>query len=205
MAESAEQIHARVVAAVGETGRLPMSPVEEWGGYFPWEVVDGRLVPKVLAPPAEEEPRMGESEDKPCSCREDDRSRWIWENERWYLSRGDRPTGLPLVLWLHPQEHLDLADLDDDMAAEQGRLCVWIARIMERLDNIGRVHVCRYGDGGAHLHWWFIARPARLPNIIGSMSIEWDEMLPPGPEDVWRADWTTVAHKLANHDGRALV
>lgn len=204
MAESAEELYARVVAAVGEGGRVPMSPVQEWGGYFPWEVVDGELVPKVLQPPADEEPRHGE-DPATCNCQDWDRSRWIWENDRWFLSRGDKPTGLPLVLWLHPKEHYDIADLPDDLAAEQGRLSTWLARIIEHLDNVGRVHVCRFGDGGAHLHWWFIARPARLPNIIGSMSVEWDEMLPPGPEEVWREDWTTVAHKLANHDGRSLV
>ena len=46
----------------------------------------------------------------------------------------------------------------------------------------------RYGDGGAHAHTWFVARTARLTGVIGSPVIEWDDVLPPGPEDVWRAD-----------------
>jgi hypothetical protein len=52
---------------------------------------------------------------------------------------------------------------------------------------------------------WFIARTARLPHILGSMAVEWNEMLPPGPEDVWRADLKQVADRLATHDGEALV
>jgi hypothetical protein len=38
-----------------------------------------------------------------------------------------------------------------------------IERAIRSLGDIGRVHVCRWGDGGEHLHWWFMARPARIP------------------------------------------
>ena len=205
MPETSEQIHARVLAAAGEDGRLPMSPVSEWD-IFPWELVDGELVPKMLTSPiAAEEPRWGESATKPCGrCAAPD-DLVIWKNERWVVTRGKAPTGLPLVLWLHPIQHMDLEDLDEEMAAEYGQLQVRLSRIMTGLENIGRVHTCRWGDGGAHLHTWFFARPDRFPLIRGSMAIEWDEMLPPGPEDVWRADWTEVARKLATHDGQDMV
>jgi len=65
--------------------------------------------------------------------------------------------------------------------------------------------VCKWGDGGSHMHVWFIARTARLTTILGSPAIEWDEMLPPVPEDIWRADLHEVARKMATHDGKALV
>ena len=205
MPESAEEVYARVVAAVGEGGRLPMPPVGEWD-IFPWEMVEGELKPKVLRPPGDEPARWGEAADKPCgSCSTDLDHLRIWANERWYVTRGERPAGLPLLLWLHPVEHVDLTDLSDAMAAEQGVISTRLARIMSHLPNIGRVHVCRWGDGGSHLHWWFIARTARLPQILGSMAVEWDEMLPPGPVDVWEADYREVARRLATHDGRALV
>ncbi|MGI8645011.1 MAG: hypothetical protein ACR2JD_01620 [Nocardioides sp.] len=205
MPESAEEVYARVVAAVGEDGRLPMPPVGEWD-VFPWEVVDGALQPKVLQPPADEPARRGETPGQPCGpCLAPREDLKIWANERWYVTRSEEPTGLPLMLWLHPVKHLDLPDLDDAMAAEFGRISTWLARIMGHLPHIGRVHVCRWGDGGAHLHWWFIARSARLPQVLGSMAVEWDEMLPPGPEHVWRADYREVARRLATHDGRALV
>ncbi|WP_067433832.1 hypothetical protein [Nocardioides jensenii] len=205
MPQTSEEIYARVVAAVDESGRLPMPPVGEWD-IFPWELVDGALQPKVLTPPvAVEEPRNGEG-GKPCwTCAEGSDELVIWRNEHWKVTRGKAPTGLPLMLWLHPVEHLDGDDLDEEMAAEYGQLQVRLSRIMAGLPNIGRVHVCRWGDGGAHLHLWFIARPDRFPIILGSMAVEWDEMLPPGPEDVWHADWTEVARKLATHEGEALV
>lgn len=205
MPESAEEVHARVVAAVGVNGRLPMPPVADWD-IFPWELVEGSLQPKVVQAPADEEPRWGESADKPCgSCAGDQDGQTIWENERWTLSRGEKPTGFPLVLFLHSKEHLDFPDMDDQLAMEYGRIAVWLCRIMEGLPHIGRVHVNRWGDGGSHLHVWFIARTARLPGILGSLAVEWDEMLPPGPQDVWLADTHEVARKLATHDGRALV
>jgi hypothetical protein len=70
------------------------------------------------------------------------------------------------------------------------------SREIRALGNIGRVHVCRWGDGGEHLHWWFLARPARVPQLIGSFAAIWDDILPPVPEDVWRADLERLATAL---------
>lgn len=201
MPESAEEVYARVVAAVGEDGRLPMPPVHEWE-IFPWE---GDMQVKVVRPPLEaEEPRWGEG-DKPCSCQNGEHENAIWQNERWVVTAPDKPGGLPLMLFLQPREHLDFSDMDDDLAAEFGRVTNWLHRIMAGLPNIGRVHVCKWGDGGSHMHVWFIARTARMPGILGSMAVEWNEILPPVPEDVWRSDVHEVARKLATHDGTALV
>lgn len=206
MPESAEDIYARVAQAVGEDGRLPMPPVDDWD-IFPWEVVDGALVPKIVAPPyAEAEPpRSGEDAASCALCAGDGDAVRIWENDRWKLTHPAAPKGLPLVAYLVSKPHLDFGDLNDEMAGEFGRLSVWITRIVERLPHVGRVHTSRWGDGSAHLHVWFIARPSRLPGILGSMAVEWDEMLPPVPEEVWRADLAHLATRLANHDGWALV
>lgn len=204
MPESPEDLYARVVAQVGEQGRLPMSPVSEWD-VFPWEVVDGRLVPKVLAPPLEVEvPRAGDPGGKACGTCASDGSDRIWQNDRWLVKPMPR-AGMPLILMLETLEHLDYTDLDDEMAAEFGRLSVWLCRIMSNLAHVGRVHVMRIGDGGSHVHIWHVARPERMPNILGSMAVEWDEMLPPPPEEIWRADLKNVADRLATHDGRSLV
>ena len=205
MPESPEDLYARVLAAVGENGRLPMPPVHEWE-MFPWEVVGGGLRPKVLRPPrAEEPPRAGSGGVGCFNCLGDGSAVRIWESRRWKVTRPPEPTGMPLVLWLVSREHLDFPEMDDRMAAEYGRISVWLARIMSRLEHVGRVHVCRWGDGSEHLHVWFIARPARMPVIQGSLAVEWDEMLPPAPPDVWLADVEEVARKLAHHDGRALI
>lgn len=205
MPESAEEIFARVTAAVGDDGRLSMPPVEDWE-VFPWEVVDGAMVPKVVGPPTvEESPRRGEGGVDCLQCAGDGEAIRIWENDRWKLTHPPRPSGLPLLVFLVAKDHLDFPDMNDELAAEFGQLSTWLCRIVERMPNVGRVHVCRWGDGSEHLHVWFIARPERLPGILGSMAVEWNEMLPPVSEDVWREDLKYVATRLANHDGWALV
>jgi hypothetical protein len=205
MAESPEDLYARVVGQVGTAGRLPMTPAVAWD-VFPWEVVGGQIVPKVLAEPLDQEaPREGDEGGAPCSaCAGDRDDRRIWENDRWVVRTMPRG-GLPLVVMLEPKEHLDYTDLDDDLASEMGRLSLRLTRIMSGLDGVGRVHVMRIGDGAAHLHLWHVARPARFAGILGSFAIEWDDMLPPTPEESWLADQRTVATKLARHDGRALA
>ena len=197
-------MYARVVGAVGPEGRLPMP---DYGGWdiFPWEVADGAVAPRVLQPPGDESPREGEG-DRPCAaCAGFPADMVVWEDESWVLTHRGQPSGLPLVLMLNSREHLDFGDLDDDLASEYGRIANRLVRIIEHLPHIGRVHVQRIGDGGAHLHIWFLARTHRLANVLGSPAAEWDDILPPGPEDVWREDLRTVAAKLANWGGTARV
>jgi len=200
MPEPAEDVHARIADAVGPDGRLPVSPTTAWE-IFPWEVVDGALATKVLPPPSDEPTRAGEG-DRPCgSCAGFDHV--VWDDEVWVLTHPGAPSGLPLVLTLHPREHLDLGSLDDELASQLGRITNRLVRIIENLPHIGRVHVGRWGDGGSHLHVTFHARTARLTGVLGSPAMEWDDMIPPGPEDLWHADLHTVATKLANWGGEA--
>jgi hypothetical protein len=201
MPESPEDLYARALAAADAEGRLPLPAVTEWE-IFPFA---GDLAVRPLAPPVEAEaPREGEG-GRGCGRCADPGRNAIWENDRWTVSSTDAPTGMPLVVFLEPKEHLDYTDLDDDLASECGRISVWLSRILERLDGIGRTHVYKVGDGAEHLHLWFFARPARFPQVRGSSVIEWDDILPPGPEDVWRADLARVARHLASHEGTALV
>jgi hypothetical protein len=205
MPESAEELYDRVVAMVGRDGRLPLPDMRSWT-TFPWEVVDGELVAKVLQPPVEvETPRVGETPERPCpACSGAHDGLRIWENERFFVNSPEQPGGLPLIVFLQTQKHLDYPDMDDELASEHGRLSARLCRIMSNLPNVGRVHVCRWGDGSQHHHVWFIARPERLPQVLGSMAVEWDEILPPPPEDVRRADVRAIAQRLATHDGRSL-
>lgn len=206
MPESAEEVYARVVSAVGAEGHLPMPSSGDWD-IFPWEVADGAIVPRSLQPPSDEPARWGESDEKPCGAcdRGFDAARVIWEDDVWVLTHHGAPSGLPLVLTLHTRDHVDLGTLDDDQASQLGRITNRLVRIMENLPEIGRVHVNRWGDGGSHFHQWFFARTSRLTNVLGSTALEWDEILPAGPEDVWRTDLSTVAEKLANWGGEARV
>lgn len=199
MAESAADLHARVRAVADADGRLPLPSVASWD-VFPWEVADGRLAPKPLAPPAPEQPREGEG-GVDCRLCAPDLPGVVWANDRWRLKHLSERSGLPLVLILEPWAHLDLPDLDDAMAAEYGVLAVRLARIIEDLPNVARCHVQRIGDGAEHLHVWLMARTEGLPSVLGSFAVDWDDILPPGPEDLWRADVRAVASALASYDG----
>jgi len=185
--ETPEELHARAA------GALRMPPVEEWD-TFPFA---GDLRPRALLPPAEAEPaRHGEGgvDCRRCNLGDDE---CLWTTERWRLWTFDRPTGLPLVALLEPRVHYaEPGDLPDALAAELGVLIARIDRAVRAIGEIGRVHVCRWGDGGEHLHWWFMARPARLPQLTGSFAAIWDDVLPPLPEDIWRDNLATLQREL---------
>lgn len=201
MPESPEDLYARVTVAAGESGRLPTPQIAEWD-TFPWE---GEIGTRPLLPPVDEEQaRIGEGGVGCGRCEHPDDD-VIWRNDRWTVSSTGAPTGLPLVLLLMTREHLDFTDMDDDLASECGRITVWLTRIVEAMPGIGRVHIGKWGDGSEHLHVWFMARPARIPQLRGSFATDWDDILPPVPEDVWRADRAHVAERLALHDGSSRV
>jgi diadenosine tetraphosphate (Ap4A) HIT family hydrolase len=202
MPEPASEFHARILAAAVD-GRLPAPAMSQWD-IFPWEVVDGAVAPKVLAGPGPEAPRAGEEGGGPCpACAGFGPERLVWEDDHWQLTADPLPSGLPLVLTLWSREHLDTGDLDDDQAGEFGRIANRLVRIVQGLPHIGRVHVNRWGDGCSHFHVWFVARPEGFEQIKGSYAVEWDDILPPVDEAVWRSDLHTVATKLANWSGHA--
>jgi hypothetical protein len=71
-----------------------------------------------------------------------------------------------------------------------------VERAVRAVPHVGRVHVCHWGDGSYHLHYWFIARPARFPQLIGSFAAVWDDVLPPTPQHVWDENLAIVARAL---------
>jgi diadenosine tetraphosphate (Ap4A) HIT family hydrolase len=184
--ETPEELYERVKDS------LRMPPVEEWD-TFPF---DGEMTPRTLRPPVQrEEPRFGQGgvDCRRCQASDDE---YVWTTDRWRLL-ALAPTGLPLVLMLESREHFsEPGDLPDELAAELGVLLARIERAIRSIGEFGRVHVCRWGDGGEHLHWWFMTRPARIPQLIGSFAAIWDDILPPVPEDVWRADVDAVVAAL---------
>jgi hypothetical protein len=114
-----------------------------------------------------------------------------------------RPTGLPVVVLLHPRAHHDLHDLPAELAAGLGPLILRVEEAVRSVGEIGRVHVCRWGDGSEHLHWWFMARPARLPQLVGSFAAIWDDILPPVPTATWASSLARVGRRLAESGGQA--
>ena len=198
MPESAEELYERALRAAGDDGRLQAPPLDEWD-TFPFE---GDIRVRALLPPADEPPRLGEDPSDCWRCRKGDADA-IWSDDRWIVSPLEKPSGLPVIVILQPREHCDLGTLRPELAAELGPLIVRIERAVDAVGEIGRVHVGRWGDGSAHLHFWFIARPARLPQLRTSFAAIWDDILPPLPEDLWRANLAAVRRSLAADGGVA--
>jgi hypothetical protein len=117
----------------------------------------------------------------------------------------ERPTGLPMVLILESRSHLDLGDLPNLLAAELGVMTVRLERAIRSLDGVARVHVNRWGDGSAHLHLWFLARPFGYLQLRGSFLSLWDDILPPIAEETWRENLAMIAAWLAEFGGRPLA
>ena len=72
------------------------------------------------------------------------------------------------------------------------------------LGGVGRVHVYKVGDGGAHLHLWFMARPEGLLQLRGSSLPEWVDTVPAMPQDEWGTCLSQVAAAMAAGGGEAL-
>ena len=158
---------------------------------------------KRLAPPVEvEPPRSGENPAECVACNTPDDA-YIWVSERWRVRAMDRPTGLPMVLILECRSHLDLGDLPNLLAAELGVMTVRLERAIRSLDDVARVHVNRWGDGSAHLHMWFLARPYGRLQLRGTFLSLWDDILPVIPELQWRENLALVAAWLAEFGGSA--
>jgi diadenosine tetraphosphate (Ap4A) HIT family hydrolase len=176
-------------------GNLRVPPVEEWDTW-PFE---GPAHPRALDPPVErEQPRHGEGgvDCSRCAATDDE---YIWTNDRWRLFALDKPSGLPVVVLLESREHFSApGDLPEELAAELGVLIGRIERAVSSVEGVGRVHVLRYGEGGEHLHIWFMGRPARLEQLRSSFAAIWDDILPPTPEDVWRANLDLVGAALGS-------
>ncbi|WP_422774540.1 hypothetical protein ACN28C_05575 [Plantactinospora sp. WMMC1484] len=169
---------------------------------FPFE---GEFRVKQLDEPvAVEPPRKGEGSSECHSCNAPDDA-YIWVSERWRVRAMDRPTGLPMVLILESRSHLDLGDLPNLLAAELGVMTVRLERAVRSLDGVARVHVNRWGDGAAHLHLWFLARPYGRLQLRGTFLSLWDDILPPIPEAQWRENLAMVAAWLAEFGGRPLA
>jgi diadenosine tetraphosphate (Ap4A) HIT family hydrolase len=183
--ETPEDLHARCA------GDLRVPPVGEWDSW----PFDGDLRPRALRAPGEEKTRGGEGgADCPACARPDEA--YAWTDERWRLLDPGRG-GLPVILILEPREHYDApADLPDDLAREMGVMLGRVERAVLSIGEIGRVHIGRWGEGTAHLHWWFIARPLGFTQMASSFAEIWDGVLPPTPEDVWNDNVARVVATL---------
>jgi hypothetical protein len=190
---------ARVSHVAENTAPLP--DFTRWPS-FPFE---GEMRVKPLTPPVDAEPpRSGEDPANCIACNTPDDA-YIWVSERWRVRAMDRPTGLPVVLILECRSHFDLGDLPNLLAAELGVMTVRLERAIRSLDGVARVHVNRWGDGAAHMHMWFLARPQGRLQLRGTFLSLWDDILPVIPEQQWRENLALVAAWLAEFGGTAIA
>ncbi|MGI8645030.1 MAG: HIT family protein [Nocardioides sp.] len=200
MPESAQEWYARVSAAIAQDGygapTWPASPA------YPL-AEDGSV--RALDPPTAERPREGDGGvDCPLcerSQREDPREYVYWRDEVAMLGVPFQPTALPLVTFLMPRRHADLAELAPAEAGRLGVILAGLERAVCDVLDVPRVQVARFGEGVEHLHWWVFGRPTGVDQLRGSFLLLWDDVLPPGDRTRQRADLDLVAARLVELAG----
>jgi diadenosine tetraphosphate (Ap4A) HIT family hydrolase len=143
-----------------------------------------------------EPPRRGESGGEPCGICTDTTTSAVWSDATWTLHP---PAGgsLPGTVWLASREHVDsFSDLPPKAAADFGRIAGRVEQAILGLGNIGRVHLYRWGDGGAHFHVWFVPRPLGMLDATGKMLPIWEDVLPKVPDAELRAAAEKIAAAL---------
>lgn len=180
---------------------LPLPDFVEWS-IFPFEG-DLRVRPFKASYPSDR-PRSGEPGGRPCEACTAPDEEFIWVDEHWRV-RAAQPSGVPIQLFLETRAHVDMDGLDDQLSAELGQMIVRLDRAIQAIGGIGRVHLSRWGDGGAHFHMWFYGRPVGSSQMLGFCMPMWAMILPPTPEETWNANLAIVATHLAARGGRAMI
>jgi hypothetical protein len=83
-------------------------------------------------------------------------------------------------------------------AADFGRVASRVERAILSLGDVGRVHLYRWGDGGAHFHVWFIPRPLGMVEATGAMLPLWEDVLPSIPDEEMAAAARRVAAAMGD-------
>jgi diadenosine tetraphosphate (Ap4A) HIT family hydrolase len=140
-----------------------------------------------------EPPRRGEPGGEPCAICSGAVTSTLWSDELWTLHA---PVGgsLPGSVWLASREHFDsFADMPPTYAAAFGSVAARVERAVLALGGVGRVHLYRWGDGGAHFHVWFLPRPLGMTEAAGMYLPIWEDVLPNVPD----ADLEAAAKQVA--------
>jgi len=117
----------------------------------------------------------------------------VWSNANWSLHP---PVGGSLIgaVWLASREHVDsFKDLSAAAASEFGHVVANVERGILSLGGVARVHLYRWGDGGAHFHVWMLPRPLGMLEAKGMMLPLWEDVLPNVTDDELRAAAQLVA------------
>jgi diadenosine tetraphosphate (Ap4A) HIT family hydrolase len=125
-----------------------------------------------------EPPRRGEPGGPPCAICAGSTTAALWSDEHWTLHA---PVGGSLTgaVWLASREHFDsFADMPADAAATFASVVGRAERAILALGDVARVHLYRWGDGGAHFHVWLIPRPLGMLEATGMFLPVWEDALP---------------------------
>lgn len=152
--------------------RLPIGeslPVSE-DSSVTWDIfpLEGEMRVKPLqAPVLPESPRDGEDEPEGwgvCGRTAEDA---LWADEHGRVDVAPGSAGLSALVMLEPHGPYDLPDLPAGRAAEAGPMLRRVERATMSLGGIARVHITKRGDGGAHLHFRLLGRPAGMMQLRG--------------------------------------
>lgn len=140
------------------------------------------LEPLTIRPLAErvipEPPRRGEPGGEPCGLCGGGATGAVWGNDHFTLHPPIQGS-LAGAVWLASREHVDsFKDLSPEAAAAFGPTIARVEEAILGLGGVGRVHLYRWGDGGAHFHVWLIPRPLGMLQGMGAMLPIWEDVLP---------------------------
>jgi diadenosine tetraphosphate (Ap4A) HIT family hydrolase len=143
-----------------------------------------------------EPPRRGEPGGDPCGICAGKSTDAVWSDANWTLHPPVNGS-LPGTVWLASKVHVDsFADLPEEAAADFGTIAARIERAILSQGEVGRVHLYRWGDGGAHFHVWFIPRPLGMLEASNHMLPLWEVVLPNVPDEELAAAARRVADAL---------
>lgn len=146
-----------------------------------------------------EPPRRGEPGGEPCGICTGMATSAVWSDEHWSLHP---PVGGSLLgaVWLAATTHVDsFCDLPPDAAATFAGVVGRVERSILSLGDVARVHLYRWGDGGAHFHVWLIPRPLGMLEAKGMMLPLWEDVLPNVSDEELRAAAEKVASGMDDH------
>jgi diadenosine tetraphosphate (Ap4A) HIT family hydrolase len=158
----------------------------------PWFPFEGAISVKALQDRVVPEPARAGHAAADCAVCARPESDYIWANADWAL-RPDRDTPFPGVALLLTRGHYDsYADLPESLLGQIGAMTARVEKAVLSIGDVAGVHVCRWGDGSAHFHQWFLPRPLGAPQLRGSMLPMRMDLLTVLPADAIDAALATI-------------
>ena len=172
------------------------SPFVPFEGDLTMAPLEPMLVP--------EKPRGGEQDVAECFHCTHGAANAFWRDDHWQV--GNPPSfGLPFIAGLAPRRHVRLDEMHADLLAGFGEVVQRLAGAIQALDGVARTPFSRWGDGSAHFHMHFLARPLGMMQGRGAMLAFWDDVLPPTEPDLIAANRRQVALAMAAGGGQSLL